>query len=588
MGTRYKYKHFRLVLKGFFYLALIIAFVVSCTPKSNERTVNSNKIEFRNNLFYCQDEKIPFTGKCELYFPNGNIRKEFSVKDGKYDGPTVSFYENGKKSNEVHYKQGTLDGSSSSWYLNRQKKTEFTYKSGTLAGSFIKWDYKGYKVFEKEYVPGEASVNGKINISSEQDVISKRDKLIRHIWGENGWPANRLVDNVETNIIFTTQDGKTPYQNLYNGSGNLKQIDCYKIFLPNSFVSKVYHFRPVKGNHKVFLYHAGHTPGGFHTEDYNTNNDGIEPGLVIPKLLKEDYDVVAFMMPLMGNDLPGIEIDNNIGKIRSHDMMFDYLEHPYTYFIEDMVATVNYLEKNDGFNEIYLMGLSGGGWTTTLYAALDPRIRFSFPVAGSIPTYLRFGGDVGDAEQGTFEEYDPEGLYGIANFEELYVLGSYGEGRRQIQILNEFDDCCFDGKRHPYWIDDVKSVVRKLGKGEFDFYLEQDTKTHKVSKQALDVVLASINNRTLELENEPPVIAVAGKEYCFTPEIKSAKTCNPANKPTHSLIIKPSWLSVDSQSGVITGKPTIANVGDTLYSYKVVDGHGGFIIKDVKVKVLKE
>ena len=31
------------------------------------------------------------------------------------------------------------------------------------------------------------------------------------------------------------------------------------------------------------------------------------------------------------------------------------------------------------------MGLSGGGWTTTMAAALAPRIELSLPVAGSIP-----------------------------------------------------------------------------------------------------------------------------------------------------------------------------------------------------------
>lgn len=346
MKMRYKYKYLRLVVKNTLQLAVIIGFVVSCTLKPKERTVNSNKIEFRNNLFYYQGEQVPYTGRCVKFYQNGKKQKEQAVKDGKYDGPTVSFYENGQKSDEVNYTQGVTNGLSTSWYRNGQKKTEFTYKYGALAGRFIKWDYKGNKVFEKEYAPGETTGPDKINISSEKDIISIREKLIRHIWGEKGWPANRLVDSVETNIVFTTQDGKTPYQGLYNDSGNLKQIDRYQVFLPNSFVSKVYHFRPVKGNHKVFFYHSGHTPGGFQTEDYKANNDGVEPGLVIPKLLKEGYDVVTVMLPLSGNDLPDKEFSPGVGKLTDHDMMFDYLDHPYIYFLEDMVATVNYLEKN--------------------------------------------------------------------------------------------------------------------------------------------------------------------------------------------------------------------------------------------------
>ena len=234
------------------------------------------------------------------------------------------------------------------------------------------------------------------------------------------------------------------------------------------------------------------------------------------------------------------------------------------------------------------MGLSGGGWATTLYAAIDPRIKFSFPVAGTIPVYLRVGTDIGDAEQGYLQEYDPEGLYSIANYEELYVLGSYGENRRQIQILNEFDDCCFAGKRHIYWMENVKAVMKKLGRGEYDFYLEQDTKTHKVSKNTMNVILSSIEDCRLELMNDPPEIAVAGKEYFFKPEIKSKNRFKPFKKLNHSLIVSPAWLSIDSLTGILTGKPSQANVGDTLYSYKTIDGYGGFIIKDVMVKVMKE
>jgi len=580
-------------MRNLLFLIPTLWCVVLFAQKTQERIVDFNKVKINNNLFYYGNEKTPYTGKCEQFYRNGKKSKEMSISDGKYNGLTTSYYENGQKSYEANYKQGLLDGISSSRYLNGQKKIEFTYKEGKITGNYIKWDYKGNKVFEKDCTLGEQKENGKINISSAKDVLDKRERLIKHIWGVKGLPTSRLVDSVETNIVYT-ENGKTPYQPLYNASGNLKQIDRYKIFLPNSFVAKVYHFHPIKSINKVFIYHSGHS-ASFHAEDCKNNNDGVEPGLVIPRLLKEGYDVIAVMMPIAGNEIPIVAIDHSVGKLDlqsdctiGHNLMFDYLERPYTYFIEDILATVNYLEKNYKFSDIYLMGLSGGGWTTTLYAALDPRIKYSFPVAGSIPSYLRNDGSIGDAEQGYYEEYDPDGLYSIANFEELYVLGSYGENRRQIHILNEFDDCCFYGKTYPHWIDDVKTVMKKLGKGEYDFYLEQDTKTHKVSGIAMDVILSSIKDCKLELINEPPINAVVGKEYHFKPEIASTKVCNADKKLTYSLIIKPTWLSVDGLSGVLTGKPSQSSVGDTLYSCKAVDGHGGFIIRDVRVKVTKE
>jgi hypothetical protein len=64
-----------------------------------------------------------------------------------------------------------------------------------------------------------------------------------------------------------------------------------------------------------------------------------------------------------------------------------------------------------------MIGLSGGGWTTTLYAAIDPRVRLSFPVAGTLPEYLRVG------RPGAREQFYPD-LYKIANYLDLYVMGS--------------------------------------------------------------------------------------------------------------------------------------------------------------------
>lgn len=567
-----------------------IFFCINSFSQSNQQTiVDFNKIQIHDNLFYYENDKTPYTGKCDIFSVGGIKIKEVSIRDGKYHGLTINFNEDGIKTTETNFKLGIPDGYYSSWYLNGQKKVEVTYNSGKMAYDFIKWDYNGNKIIQKDYIFDNLKVKDQINISSEQDIFSKRERLIKHIWGTNDLPINMLIDSIETDITFTSAEGKTPYEILYNDSGNLKQIDCYKILMQNSFVSKIYHFHPVNSINRAFIYHTGHSAGGFYGQDCKANNAGIEPGLVIPWLLKEGFDVIAIMMPLFGNNLPAIETGNFDEKIRlTHNLMFDYLEHPYTYFIEPLLATVNYLEKNYKFIDISLLGISGGGWTTTLYAAIDPRIKFSFPVAGTIPIYLRKEKrDLGDAEQGYNEEYDPDGLYSIANYEELYVLGSYGENRRQIQILNEFDDCCFSGKRHPFWVDDVKEVVNNLGKGEYDFYLEQDTKTHKISSNAMEVILSSIKDCKLELINEPPDKVILGMEYYFKPQIKRSNSCEPVKNLMYSMIIKPKWLSIDSLSGIMAGKPSLTNLGDTLYSFKTIDGNGGFIIKDVKLKVVR-
>jgi hypothetical protein len=136
----------------------------------------------------------------------------------------------------------------------------------------------------------------------------------------------------------------------------------------------------------------------------------------------------------------------NCGASGIHDKLFDATlkeGSPLKFFLEPIVRTVNYLVKEKaGLKEIDMMGLSGGGWTTTVYAAIDVRIIKSFPVAGTLPLYLRGSNYNHDLEQ----YYAP--LYGIAGYKDLYVLGSSGEGRMQVQILNRYDDCCFGEHQH--------------------------------------------------------------------------------------------------------------------------------------------
>src|SRR5260370_23664905 len=135
----------------------------------------------------------------------------------------------------------------------------------------------------------------------------------------------------------------------------------------------------------------------------------------------------------------------------SHDWMFANITTTGSvmkFFLEPVAVCLNYLKTKsvaDGFpvyQDFNMVGLSGGGWTTTVYAAIDPRIQLSFPVAGTIPLYLRSGGSIGDTEQVLAN------FYQIAGYPDLYVLGSYGSGRTQMQILNRHADRCF-GAGHP-------------------------------------------------------------------------------------------------------------------------------------------
>jgi hypothetical protein len=102
-----------------------------------------------------------------------------------------------------------------------------------------------------------------------------------------------------------------------------------------------------------------------------------------------------------------------------------------------------------------------------------------FPAAGSIPLYLR-GHDPVDG-WGDHEQYDPA-LYRIAEYPDLYVVGSLG--RRHVQILNQFDGCCFGGVGSKQYAPSIARRVQQIG-GSYALFLDDTHRTHELSPAAL-------------------------------------------------------------------------------------------------------
>ncbi|SPE38564.1 conserved exported hypothetical protein [Candidatus Sulfopaludibacter sp. SbA6] len=86
---------------------------------------------------------------------------------------------------------------------------------------------------------------------------------------------------------------------------------------------------------------------------------------------------------------------------------------------------------------VAVTGLSGGGWQTILFSALDPRVTLAAPVAGysSFVTRTQFPvQDLGDSEQ------TPVDLGRYADYTHLTALLA---PRASLLTHNAFDNCCF-------------------------------------------------------------------------------------------------------------------------------------------------
>jgi len=308
-----------------------------------------------------------------------------------------------------------------------------------------------------------------ISIHTSQDVLQKRKAFIRQVFGPKGFPF-AIRPTIEKDI--TDPD--------FSALPNLKQIDKLTTEMEWGLNSIAYHFIPVNSNNELVIYHQGHNGKfslGVHT---------------IESFLEKGYSVIGLSMPIKGmNRRPVIQLPR-FGKmvISSHNQ-FGFLQpksggHPVKYFLQPVAAVVNYAQKFH-YKRIIMIGISGGGWTTTVYSAIDPRIQRSYPVAGSWPIYLRARDEHNTNSWGDYEQYVPE-VYRVANYLELYIMGAYGKGRGQLQILNEFDACCFGGRGFTSYKDVIKTRVQELGQGSYDLFLDSSHHQHKISDVALKVV----------------------------------------------------------------------------------------------------
>ena len=313
------------------------------------------------------------------------------------------------------------------------------------------------------------NINNLISIQNKDDILEKRNMLIQFIWKTNNIPS-QLPDTVEINI-----DDKR-----FNTFSNLRQIDKLTIEMESGVTSVVYIFLPEISNGKMILYHQGHSGGFVNGKD------------TIQKFIDSGFSVAAFSMPLIGlNTQPIIEIDN-IGPVKflKHNQ-FVYLDKDnfssMSYFFTPISITLNHIDKNFSFNEYHMVGISGGGWTSTVYPAIDTRISESFSIAGSLPLSLRnVIDDIGD-----YEQYNPE-FYSIANYYELYIMSSFGENREHIQIFNKYDSCCFAGNTSNYYKDLIQESISNLNSGNFDIIIDDTHFQHKISNSTIELIINKI------------------------------------------------------------------------------------------------
>jgi hypothetical protein len=318
----------------------------------------------------------------------------------------------------------------------------------------------------------KTNVQSLIHIENKKDITKIRNQIIDYVWKENEFSKNKMPSKIEYNI----KDER--YENIIN----LEKIDKITITMEYGVESYAYVFVAKQNNEDFILYHQGH------------DGDFIKGKKTIEFFLEKGYSVVAFSMPLSGmNNQPIVDIKNiGVIKIKTHEQfrLLDSNEFSsIKFFLEPILVAINYIEDTYNSNSIFMVGISGGGWTTTMYSAIDDRIDKSFPVGSMLPLFISLNVPVIPHYETVLLE-----LYEKVSYLDLYILSSFGENREQIKIINKFDSCCHGGISYQIFEEEVIQTMEKLNNGKFSIFLDDSHNGHKISDAALQIILENIEN----------------------------------------------------------------------------------------------
>jgi hypothetical protein len=201
----------------------------------------------------------------------------------------------------------------------------------------------------------------------------------------------------------------------------------------------------------VVIYHHGHE-----VHSCLPNYDGV-----VDYLNEIGYDVMEMNMPLFGCNSA-----TPYGEPYDHSWFLQWEQlgdFPLRFFIEPVILTVNYAISL-GYKHIVMMGLSGGGWTTTVTSAIDSRILLSIPIAGSVPKWptTLYPYEVPDLPEiaADFEQSLERPLYAECGFVCMYILAGLENNRVSAQILHDHDPCCYSAKHLHQEIKDYNKFVQ--------------------------------------------------------------------------------------------------------------------------------
>jgi len=210
-------------------------------------------------------------------------------------------------------------------------------------------------------------------------------------------------------------------------------------------------------------------------------------------------------MPDCGSTSDHVELFATYGDLAMH------------YFHEPLIQALNFMDKHLKFLDYNMVGLSGGGWTSTTVPAIEPRIHISIAVAGSMPgvEFVPGAGNSwnhGDCNSPCYAEQNTPDYYTLAGYLDQYIMASYGKHRHHIQILNQNDSCCYGAPQwtNPlfdfqayYGVDwttylasynsSIRAALVGIQPAEYTLMIDTTATEHQFSPAAISYIISTLN-----------------------------------------------------------------------------------------------
>jgi pimeloyl-ACP methyl ester carboxylesterase len=188
--------------------------------------------------------------------------------------------------------------------------------------------------------------------------------------------------------------------------------------------SRIISLRSPRPNGRTAIYHEGHT------------TSGIDGGWsTVEFLLERGWHVTCVDMLLCGSNLP-----DRSSRMTGHNDLWQMDPEdacaPLAAMVAPVRAVVDQLEREHAAAPV-LIGRSGGGMMSYLYAALDPRVAGSVSLAGGVPLSQRL--ELSANDLGDYEQFAPD-FFDIVRHEDLMVAAAE---RGLLLLYNTHDSDCF-------------------------------------------------------------------------------------------------------------------------------------------------